>query len=128
MNEKHIEFVQNIITRMNSNSFMLKGWQILIVSALFALSANDANLNFIYITYLPSIAFWILDGFYLRQERLFRKLYNSIIDPKSKIPKYSMDTSIFNESVETLSRTCFSISVLLFHGPIFLIINITEFN
>ena len=35
MNEnklKHLEFIQNIITRMNSNSFVIKGWSITLVT------------------------------------------------------------------------------------------------
>lgn len=48
MNEKklkHLEFLQNVITRMNSNSFMIKGWAITLVSALFVLAAKDANVK-----------------------------------------------------------------------------------
>ena len=37
---KHLEFVQNVITRMNTNSFLIKGWSVTLVAAIFALSAE----------------------------------------------------------------------------------------
>lgn len=123
-NEKHIELVQNIITRMNTNSFLLKGWQVMIVSALFVLAGKDSNMNFAYIAYLPSISFWILDAFYLRQERLYRYLYNAIIEPKSSILPFSMNASIYSDKVDGILKTCISTTLLLYHGPIFLIVNI----
>ena len=33
---KHLEFIQSTITRMNQNSFQIKGWMITLVSALLA--------------------------------------------------------------------------------------------
>ena len=44
MNEdfrKHLEFVQSTISRMASNSFLLKGWSVTLAAGLFALSAKD---------------------------------------------------------------------------------------
>ena len=35
-NEKHLEFLQSNISRMNQCSFQMKGWAITIVSALIA--------------------------------------------------------------------------------------------
>ena len=40
---KHLEFIQDVITRMNSNSFLLKGWCVTLMSVLFALSARDTG-------------------------------------------------------------------------------------
>jgi len=38
-NEKHLECIQNSITRMNQCSFQMKGWAITLASALIALFA-----------------------------------------------------------------------------------------
>ena len=35
----HLSFIQGVITRMNSNSFSMKGWMVAIVSALLAVYA-----------------------------------------------------------------------------------------
>lgn len=76
---KHLEFVQNVITRMNTNSFQLKGWMITIVSALLALYVNSENVLYIFVAIAPVIIFWCLDAFYLKQEKLYRKLYQDIV-------------------------------------------------
>lgn len=42
---KHLEFIQKAVQRMASNSFTLKGWSVVLVSALFALDAADAEVR-----------------------------------------------------------------------------------
>ena len=56
---KHLEFIQNVISRMNSNSFMIKGWCVTLVSALFALAAKDSEIRFAVIAYFIIPMFWI---------------------------------------------------------------------
>ncbi|MCP4581047.1 MAG: hypothetical protein GY839_05475 [candidate division Zixibacteria bacterium] len=77
---KHLEFIQNIITRMNTNSFQIKEWTIVLVSALLALYASTKNNCFILLGILPALMFWFLDAYYLTQERKFRGLYNDVAD------------------------------------------------
>ena len=86
---KHLEFIQNIITRMNSNSFAIKGWMVTIVSALLALYANSNNEIFMFIAIVPTFIFWLLDAFYLAQERRFRCLYDDVIHDRIT-PVFSM--------------------------------------
>lgn len=69
--EHHLEMIQGVIARIAGNSFLLKGWSVTIAAALFALAARDSNSQFACIALLPSIVFWGLDAYYLRQERLF---------------------------------------------------------
>ena len=40
---KHLEFIQLTIIRMNVNSFLVKGWLITLVAAVFVLSQKDTN-------------------------------------------------------------------------------------
>lgn len=91
---KHLEFIQNVITRMNQNSFMIKGWTITIVSALLALYASNYKKLFILIAVFPTFVFMLLDSYYLWQERKFRHLYNKIISKNQieQIPLFSMNT------------------------------------
>lgn len=86
---KHLEFIQNIITRMNSNSFTIKGWMITIVSALLAIYASNSNEIFIFVAIFPVVVFWFLDAYYLTLERKFRKLYDAVVDDKIA-PIFSM--------------------------------------
>ena len=81
MNEaviKHLEMIQSVITRMASNSFMLKGWAVTIAAALFTLSAVGTNPLFFAAVFLPILLFWGLDSYYLMQERMFRVLYDYV--------------------------------------------------
>lgn len=75
---KHLEFIQATITRMNQNSFQIKSWMITIVSALLALYANSENVIYISIAIVPVVIFWMLDAYYLQQERKFRGVYNDV--------------------------------------------------
>lgn len=83
---KHLEFIQNVITRMNTNSFQLKGWTVTLVSALLAVFASTKNAFFVLAAIFPSVVLWCLDSFYLMQERKFRGLYDDVAgisdDPK----------------------------------------------
>lgn len=75
---KHLELIQSIITRLNGNSFQIKGIAITIVAALLAVYASNGKVDFILIPILPSVIFWYLDAYYLQQERKFRGLYNDV--------------------------------------------------
>ncbi len=81
---KHLEFIQNVITRMNTNSFQIKGWAVTLVSATLALYASTKNDCFILVGVFPSLIFWFLDAYYLTQERKFRGLYNDVAGVSEK--------------------------------------------
>ena len=94
--EKHIEIVQNIINRLANNSFYIKGWSITLLTALIAVYASTKNISFVILSILPVIIFWLLDSYYLWQERLFRKLYECIVNGE-----YPSDYSINLKQIET---------------------------
>ena len=74
-NEKYLEMIQSVISRMAQNSFSLKGWSVTLVSAVFSLGAKDTNVKIGLVAYIPAVVFWALDGYYLWQERRYRVLY-----------------------------------------------------
>ena len=117
---KHLELIQGIVNRLSTNSFLLKGWSVVLVSALFALSAPDSDASFIYLAYIPAAIFWGLDGYFLWQERLFRALYNHVRELDEKAIDYSMDTTPFrsSEEVGAWSNAVFSITLFAFHGAL----------
>ena len=79
---KHLEMTQAIINRLGSNSFLLKGWSMTIIVAatvLITITRLDTQSPLIVLALIfPIFGFWILDGYFLWQERLFRKIYNEI--------------------------------------------------
>lgn len=115
---KHLEMIQTIITRMSSSSFLLKGWSVTLASAIIALSAGGTDKRFMLIAYFPVIAFWILDGYFLRQERLFRKLYDKVRKLDDNLIDFSMNTSSHETEVSSLFGVMFSQTLILFYGAV----------
>ncbi|HOW15416.1 hypothetical protein [Methanosarcina sp.] len=117
---KHLEFIQNIITRMANNSFLLKGWTVTLVVALFALAAQNSNSKFVILAFFPVLTFWILDAFYLWQERLFRALYNDIRNKTKDSILYegpfTLDTTSYKGKVQSWARTAISKTLVIFYG------------
>ena len=112
----HLEMVQAIVTRMARNSFQIKGWSVTLVTALFALAAmDDINENFVYVSYFPAIMFWILDAYFLRQERLFRKLYDNVRTRDESQINFSMSTSAFQQEVDGVWKVAWSFTLRVFH-------------
>jgi len=114
---KHLELIQGVINRLSTNSFLLKGWSVVLISAFFALSASDSRAAFVFLAYIPAIIFWGLDGFFLWQEKLFRKLYDRArMLPEEKID-FSMDTSIITgKDRPTWADATLSKTLIPFHG------------
>lgn len=116
--QTHLKMIQGVINRLSHNSFLLKGWTVVLVSAMFALAAKDSALLFVYLAYFPAIAFWCLDGYFLRQERLFRELYDYVrVLPEEQID-FSMDVSTVEVTVQRLSAVTLSRTLVWFHGVI----------
>ena len=114
---KHLELIQGVINRLSTNSFLLKGWSVVLVSALFALSAPNSQVAFVYLAYIPAIIFWGLDGFFLWQEKLFRKLYDQVRSSSEEDIDFSMDTSnIKGDDRPTWVGATLSKTLIPFHG------------
>jgi hypothetical protein len=91
--EKHLDYIQGAISRMASNLFLLKGWSVTLIAGLFALAAKDADRLYMFIAYYPLLIFWLLDGYFLSQERRFRSLYDHVRKLPEEDIDFSMDTS-----------------------------------
>lgn len=113
---KHLEIIQSVISRMANNSFLLKGWAVTLVSALIALGAKDTDNRFILVAYLPVIMFWILDGYFLQQERLFRNLYEKVRKIDETSIDFSMNTAPFLKETSPWLEVMFSQTLLLYYG------------
>jgi len=121
---KHLEMIQAVVSRLAGNSFSIKGWSITLVSALFALAAKDANVRYAALALLPGLCFWGLDAYYLRQERLYRKLYNAVRiapalgNPPTVLDPFSMDTTPLVAQVDSWAGTVASKTIFWLHAPI----------
>jgi hypothetical protein len=115
---KHLEFIQNIITRKNGNSFVIKGWSVTLVAALFALAAKDTDKRLLLVAYVPVFTFWFLDGFFLSFERRYRDLYETVSKLKEEQIDYNLRMPKETWASGWLACTFWSLNTL-FHGLLF---------
>lgn len=114
---KHLEFIQSNIARMNQCSFQMKGWMLTVATALLALYASSINTElgkgnniFIFIAIVPTLIFWVLDSYYLQQERKFCGIYNDLISitKNTKIKEFEMPLEKYDGYKYCLFRVMFS--------------------
>jgi hypothetical protein len=115
---KHLEFIQLIITRMNMNSFLIKGWLVTLVAAVFILSQKDANTKFLWFAPFVAILFWILDGFFISTERKYRNLYDHVRTLDEAQIDYSMEVTEYEGGRNEFFPSCFSLTLLLYYPVI----------
>lgn len=119
---KHLEMIQNIVNRMASGSTFLKGWTVLLIAAVLGFVLKNSKSTYIWLTIIPTLFFWGLDGIYLRQEKLFRKLYDKVRILEEEDIDFSMDTSDVKKGVKSWFRICFSKTIWPFYLPILVVI------
>ncbi len=101
VNEKHLEFIQGVISRHNSNSFVIKGWTITLTTAVFALTSTIDKPILCFIAIPPIIIFWFLDSVFLANERCFVSLYSCVANKnKLRVNKNKLKDEIQKELVE----------------------------
>lgn len=115
---KHLEFIQQAINRMASNLFLLKGWTVTLIAAMFALAAKESKDFYFVLAYFPTLMFWLLDGYFLSQERRFRSLYDHVSKLEENAIDFSMDTQPFKDTPpkNKWSHALFSSTLLIYYG------------
>ena len=124
---KHLDYIHNTINKMSTNSFLIKGWAITIVSALFIFSDNKMNERILAIAVLSMIVFWYLNGYFLHQERKFRALYDKVrILSESQID-FSMSTKEFKKNRYSLISGIFGKTIWPLYLSIIIMIIIIQY-
>jgi hypothetical protein len=127
---EHLKMIQDVIARMAGNSFLLKGWTVTLVAALFAFAAKDAERSLVIIAWIPLLVFAGLDAYYLLQERLFRRLYDQVaMTPGAPAPQsdaapesnFSMSVEPFKTAVP-VRDALFSATILGFYVPMCILV------
>jgi hypothetical protein len=125
---KEIDLIQSIISRLANNSFLIKGWVITIIVGVLALSNGTiivSDVKFLPVVLLiPLISFWYLDAFFLHKERMYRKLYNWVINNRmySDEHLYSLNYKRLQESGDGIFNAFFSLTLLCFYGLLFILL------
>ena len=76
----HLKIIQTVIDRLGRNSLWVKTWSLaLIVAAAILLGGTSSSYPYDVLLLIPFVlGFWILDGYFLWQERLFRQVYDEV--------------------------------------------------
>lgn len=70
-----------------------------LIAAFFGLSLKGDDWEMAGVALVPLIGFWLLDSYFLRQERLFRKLYDQARIPDGPVEPFSMSTAPYHSEV-----------------------------
>ena len=117
----HLEFIQGVINRLSSNTFLFKGWSITIIGAVFTAMITTGNNDLLWLILGIVLMFWAIDAYYLMLERGYRKLYSQVAKASPEKIDYGMNIGQFikfSAWAEALRRPV----LLLFYGVILMII------
>ncbi|MCB1307413.1 MAG: hypothetical protein KDK30_04505 [Leptospiraceae bacterium] len=121
--KQEITLIQDVIKRMASNSFMIKGWTVTVV-AITLLLRGDRPV-YAAVAFLPTLVFWGLDGYFLRQEILYRKLYDWVIANRLTSAESVYDLkpqTRFKSDVSSWLCVTFSGTLWPFYGMVLLLV------
>ncbi len=130
---KHLEITQGIVNRLAGNSFAIKGWSMAILAAaiLFIARSNDIYSEYLILAFLiPIFGFWLLDGYFLWQERLFRGIYDDVrqqekTDFKMDIPaQFKKTNNKWLNSIFSLTLGIFYAIEIIFILVVFCILRV----
>lgn len=115
---RHLEMIQNVISRMASNSFLLKGWTVTLVVGLLAFAnIEQMDSKFMFLALIPSLFFWVLDGYFIHQGRLYVKLYERVTTLDNDEIDFSLNTDPYKTKAGTLVEAICSNTLLTFYLP-----------
>jgi len=112
---KHLEMVQAVISRLGTDSFLVKGWAVTLSGAFLGFGISGKEWGLALAGILPALVFWGLDAYYLRAERLFRALHDAVRTGQPAIEPFFMAAThpSFASSVSNASWRNVALSVTL---------------
>lgn len=96
----YLQMLQEPICRMSTISAIFKGFAATIVAGISAISYASTNIWVLGLSFLPVLAFAVLDVYYLKLERKFRFLFEQV-----RMDKHEIDFSmkLTNDPLENIS-------------------------
>lgn len=125
VNEKHLEFIEDVIDRMGRNSFQCKTWCFSIITALLVFLFSRPVDKCLQIRVLGTsvaalVVFCLLDTFYLYKERGYRELYKIVagLDNTKNVQEYDMRIPDSKRGIRSYIEALPSPATGLCYGPI----------
>lgn len=88
---KHLDYIQAIVTRQSAASAAAKGWLLPIVTATFGFALTQSSWQLAALGMAAIVLFAYLDANYLKSEKQFRRLYNTVARSSRRVPLYTLD-------------------------------------
>lgn len=126
---EYLQMIQEPICRMSTISAIFKGFAATIVAGISAITYASTNMWVLGLSFLPVLAFAVLDIYYLKLERKFRFLFEQVRKDEHEID-FSM--KLTNDPLEIIAakatlRDCIkSPSIYLFY-PLMLLVLVVVF-
>lgn len=134
----YLGFIQNAIARMSTYSAIFKGFAATLTATVSSLSFKGIGMYVMLLSYLPLLFFVLLDAYYLKNERIYRFLYDKVRLNDSREVDFNMDIAKISMSRDDIKKYGMDIwhcltsqSVYLFYIPlgiICVIIIILKYN
>ena len=98
--KEYLQLLQEPICRMSTISAIFKGFAATIVAGISVISYSSTNAWILGLSFLPVLAFAVLDIYYLKLERKFRFLFEQV-----RLDKHEIDFSmkLTNDPLEIIS-------------------------
>lgn len=84
---KHLDYIQVVVTRQSAASASAKSWLLPIVTATFGFALTQDSWPLAALGLVSVMLFADLDANYLRSEKRFRKLYNTVARSRDEPPE-----------------------------------------
>lgn len=97
---KHLDYIQAVITRMAGASTSAKGWLLPVVTAAYGYALTKHSESVALLGMGAVTLFMFLDANYLRQEKAFRRLYETVAKRLRPVPDFSLDPSDADDPIE----------------------------
>lgn len=114
----HLQMIEDVITRMGSNSFLIKGWSMTALGGLITVYITHMNekwSNYLLVFgMVMCLLFWMNDAYFLSLEREYRELYDKVARTSNCDIDFSMKiTRDECDFVRAMFSTSFKLSYLM---------------
>lgn len=108
---KYLEMIEGIISRLASHSFSIKNWFVISLGGLLLFCLNHSGNKGLGVAFVVTIAFYLIDTYYLFLERCFRKKYNQALSGECDL--FDLDIRAIKNEISMWSAMK-SLSLLLY--------------
>ena len=90
---KHLELIQSVVARLSTHSFRLKTLTLVQVAAILLAFSSSEDRTLLLLAPIAAVLLWILDAWFLREERAYRRHYDKVRQLPDERVDFAMDVS-----------------------------------